>query len=183
MARPMTDIPPSIPDRKSSYDYEDLIKSGHGELFGPDNGRLPLPPMLMLDRITHISAEGGAYGKGELRAELDIRPDLWFFDCHFEGDPVMPGCLGLDALWQLVGFHLVWAGYPGRGRALGVGKVKFTGQVLQKAKLVTYQLDIKRVISRKLTMAIADGSLSVDGREIYTAEDLRVGLFQSTDNF
>ena len=139
--------------------------------------------MLMLDRITHISAEGGAYGKGELRAELDIRPDLWFFDCHFEGDPVMPGCLGLDAMWQLVGFHLVWAGYPGRGRALGVGKVKFTGQVLPAAKLVTYQLDIKRVISRKLTMAIADGSLSVDGREIYVAEDLRVGLFQSTDNF
>ena len=183
MARPMTDIASPPPERKSSYDYDDLIKSGHGELFGPENGRLPLPPMLMLDRITHISAEGGAYDKGELQAELDIRPDLWFFDCHFEGDPVMPGCLGLDALWQLVGFHLVWAGHPGRGRALGVGKVKFTGQVLQKAKLVTYQLDIKRIISRKLTMAIADGSLSVDGREIYTAEDLRVGLFQSTDNF
>ena len=183
MARPMTDIASSLPERKSSYDYDDLIKSGHGELFGPENDRLPLPPMLMLDRVTNISAEGGAFGKGGLQAELDIRPDLWFFGCHFEGDPVMPGCLGLDALWQLVGFHLVWAGYPGRGRALGVGKVKFTGQVLPKAKLVTYQLDIKRVISRKLTMAIADGSLSVDGREIYTAEDLRVGLFQSTDNF
>ena len=183
MARPMTDISSPTPERKSSYDYADLIKSGHGELFGPDNGRLPLPPMLMLDRITHISSDGGDHGKGALLAELDVRPDLWFFDCHFEGDPVMPGCLGLDALWQLVGFHLVWAGYPGRGRALGVGKVKFTGQVLQSAKLVTYKLDIKRVISRKLTMAIADGSLSVDGREIYTAEDLRVGLFQSTDNF
>ena len=183
MARPMTEIASLPPERKSSYDYDDLIKSGHGELFGAENGRLPLPPMLMLDRITHISVDGGAFGKGELRAELDIRPDLWFFDCHFEGDPVMPGCLGLDALWQLVGFHLVWAGHTGRGRALGVGKVKFTGQVLQSAKVVTYQLDIKRVISRKLTMAIADGSLSVDGREIYTAEDLRVGLFHSTDNF
>jgi 3-hydroxyacyl-[acyl-carrier protein] dehydratase/trans-2-decenoyl-[acyl-carrier protein] isomerase len=179
----MSDIATELSDRKSSYEYEDLIKSGHGELFGAENGRLPLPPMLMLDRITHISADGGAYDKGELRAELDIRPDLWFFDCHFEGDPVMPGCLGLDALWQLVGFHLVWAGHTGRGRALGVGKVKFTGQVLQNAKTVTYQLHMKRVISRKLTMAIADGSLSVDGREIYVAEDLRVGLFQSTDNF
>jgi 3-hydroxyacyl-[acyl-carrier protein] dehydratase/trans-2-decenoyl-[acyl-carrier protein] isomerase len=179
----MSDIATELSDRKSSYEYEDLIKSGHGELFGAENGRLPLPPMLMLDRITHISADGGADDKGELRAELDIRPDLWFFDCHFEGDPVMPGCLGLDALWQLVGFHLVWAGHTGRGRALGVGKVKFTGQVLQNAKTVTYQLHMKRVISRKLTMAIADGSLSVDGREIYVAEDLRVGLFQSTDNF
>jgi len=183
MARPMTDIAPLEPERRSSYDFEDLIKSGHGALFGKENGRLPKPPMLMLDRIPLISSDGGAYGKGELRAELDIRPDLWFFECHFEGDPVMPGCLGLDAMWQLVGFHLCWAGYEGRGRALGVGKVKFTGQVLQKAKLVTYQLDIKRVISRKLTMAIADGSMSVDGRKIYTAEDLRVGLFQSTDNF
>ena len=183
MATAMSDIAPQLSDRKSSYEYEDLIKSGHGELFGAENGRLPLPPMLMLDRITRISADGGAYDKGELRAELDVRPDLWFFDCHFEGDPVMPGCLGLDALWQLVGFHLVWAGHTGRGRALGVGKVKFTGQVLQSAKTVTYQLHMKRVISRKLTMAIADGSLSVDGREIYVAEDLRVGLFQSTDNF
>ncbi len=172
-----------LPARKNAYSYEDLIRCGHGEIFGPTNGRMPLPNMLMVDRVTKISEEGGAYGKGEIRAELDIRPDLWFFDCHFEGDPVMPGCLGLDAMWQLVGFFLVWQGLQGRGRALGVGNVKFTGQVLPKAKLVTYQIDIKRVIARKLNMAIADGSLSVDGRQIYTAEDLRVGLFTSTDNF
>lgn len=172
-----------LPPRKSSYDYDDLIASGHGELFGPTNGRLPKPNMLMLDRITSITADGGKYGKGDLTAELDINPDLWFFECHFESDPVMPGCLGLDAMWQLVGFHLCWQGLLGRGRALGVGKVKFTGQVLPTAKLVTYQIDIKRVIERKLNMAIADGSMMVDGREIYTAEDLRVGLFSSTDNF
>ncbi|NCF51931.1 3-hydroxyacyl-[acyl-carrier-protein] dehydratase FabA [Gammaproteobacteria bacterium] len=170
-------------ERKSSFGYDDLLECAHGRLFGPTNGRLPLPPMLMTDRIPLISADGGKYGKGEIQAELDIRPDLWFFDCHFEGDPVMPGCLGLDAMWQLVGFYLVWLGLEGRGRALGVGKVKFSGQVLRSAKLVTFQLDIKRVISRKLNMAIADGTLSVDGREIYTAEDLRVGLFTSTDNF
>lgn len=172
-----------LPPRQSAYDYDALIASGHGKLFGPTNGRLPKPNMLMLDRITLISDEGGKYGKGEIRAELDINPDLWFFDCHFEGDPVMPGCLGLDAMWQLVGFHLVWQGLQGRGRALGVGKVKFTGQVLPTAKLVTYQIDIKRTIARKLNMAIADGTMSVDGREIYTAEDLRVGLFTSTDDF
>lgn len=170
-------------ERKSSFGYDDLLECAHGRLFGPTNGRLPLPPMLMTDRIPLISADGGKYGKGEIQAELDIRPDLWFFDCHFEDDPVMPGCLGLDAMWQLVGFYLVWLGLEGRGRALGVGKVKFSGQVLRSAKLVTFQLDIKRVISRKLNMAIADGTLSVDGREIYTAEDLRVGLFTSTDNF
>lgn len=173
----------SLPPRQNSYSYEDLIRCGHGEMFGPTNGRMPLPDMLMVDRITRITDEGGAFGKGEIVAELDIRPDLWFFGCHFEGDPVMPGCLGLDAMWQLVGFHLVWQGLQGRGRALGVGNVKFTGQVLPTAKLVTYQIDIKRVIARKLNMALANGSLSVDGRQIYTAEDLRVGLFSSTDNF
>ncbi len=173
----------ALPVRQDSYNYEELLASGRGELFGPTNGRLPKPNMLMLDRITLITNEGGKYGKGQITAELDINPDLWFFECHFESDPVMPGCLGLDAMWQLVGFHLVWQGLEGRGRALGVGKVKFTGQVLPTAKKVTYQIDIKRVIARKLNMAIADGSLSVDGREIYTAEDLRVGLFTSTDDF
>lgn len=172
-----------LPEPQHSYDYDDLIRCGHGELFGMANGKLPLPPMLMLDRITRIDEDGGKHGKGQIKAELDIRPDLWFFQCHFDGDPVMPGCLGLDAMWQLVGFHLVWSGYQGRGRALGCGKVKFFGQVLPKAKLVTYQIDMKRVISRNLTMAIADASMAVDGREIYTAEDLRVGLFTSTDDF
>ena len=172
-----------VPARPSSFTYEELMQCARGEMFGPANGKLPKPPMLMLDRIAHISADGGKYGKGEIRAELDIKPDLWFFDCHFEGDPVMPGCLGLDAMWQLVGFYLVWLGLPGRGRALGSGKVKFFGQVLPKAKLVTYQIDMKRVIERKLNMAIADATMSVDGREIYSAEDLRVGLFTSTDDF
>ena len=170
-------------DQKNAYAYEDLLECAHGRMFGPGNGRLPLPPMLMTDRIPLITSEGGKFDRGEIRAELDIRPDLWFFDCHFEGDPVMPGCLGLDAMWQLVGFYLVWLGLQGRGRALGVGKVKFTGQVLPTAKQVTFQIDMKRVITRKLNMAIADGTMSVDGREIYTAEDLRVGLFTSTDNF
>lgn len=174
---------PETMERQNSFTYDELIACSKGELFGPDNAKLPAPPMLMTDRIPLITADGGKHGKGEIRAELDIRPDLWFFDCHFEGDPVMPGCLGLDAMWQLVGFYLVWLGLPGRGRALGVGKVKFTGQVLPKAKLVTFQLDIKRVITRKLNMGIADGTMFVDGREIYTAEDLRVGLFTSTDDF
>ncbi len=172
-----------LPARQNAYNSEELLDCAHGRLFGPTNGRLPLPNMLMTDRVTLITDEGGKYGKGEIRAELDIKPDLWFFDCHFESDPVMPGCLGLDAMWQLVGFHLVWLGLQGRGRALGVGKVKFTGQVLPSAKLVEYQIDIKRIISRKLNMAIADGTMSVDGREIYTAEDLRVVLFTSTDDF
>ncbi len=170
-------------ERKSSYDYDELIACGHGELFGPGNARLPLPPMLMFDRITHISDEGGAHGLGEIKAELDIKPDLWFFQCHFEGDPVMPGCLGLDAMWQLIGFFLGWSGGPGRGRALGAGEVKFYGQVLPDAKKVEYHIDMKRVIKRKLYMGIGDAKMYVDGREIYSANDLRVGLFTDTSNF
>lgn len=173
-----------IPEgRKDAYGYDELMQCARGELFDPDSAKLPLPDMLMTDRVSLITADTGKYGKGEIKAELDINPDMWFFHCHFKNDPVMPGCLGLDAMWQLVGFWLVWAGFLGRGRALGVGKVKFTGQVLPKAKLVTFQLDFKRVITRKLALAIADGTMSVDGREIYTAEDLRVGLFTSTDDF
>lgn len=152
-------------------------------MFGPGNARLPLPNMLMMDRVTHISAEGGAHGKGEIIAELDITPELWFFACHFEEDPVMPGCLGLDAMWQLIGFFLGWKGNKGRGRALGAGEVKFFGQVLPTAKTVRYEIQMKRVIERKLVMGIGDASLQVDGREIYTAKDLRVGLFTSTDSF
>ena len=167
----------------SSYTYEELIACSKGEMFGPNNAQLPAPNMLMADRINLINSDGGNYGKGKIIAELDINPDLWFFACHFPGDPVMPGCLGLDAMWQLVGFHLAWLGNPGRGRALGVGDVKFSGQVLPTAKMVTYEIDIKRVISRKLALGIADGVMSIDGREIYHAKDLRVGLFTSTDNF
>lgn len=170
-------------EKKNSYSLDELLKCSRGELFGPGNAQLPAPNMLMMDRISHISDEGGANGKGTIQAELDIRPDLWFFDCHFPGDPVMPGCLGLDAMWQMVGFFLGWIGNPGHGRALGVGEVKFTGQVLPKAKLVRYEIDIKRVISRKLVLGIADGRMLVDGREIYTAKDLRVGLFTSTEGF
>lgn len=168
---------------KNSYTYEDIIRCGHGKLFGPEDARLPLPNMLMFDRITNINADGGEYGKGEIIAELDVKPDLWFFDCHFESDPVMPGCLGLDALWQLVGFFLVWSGHIGKGRALGVGEVKFRGQVLPTAKKVTYHLNIKRVMASKLILGIADGTVSVDDRQIYSATGLRVGLFTSTEDF
>jgi 3-hydroxyacyl-[acyl-carrier protein] dehydratase/trans-2-decenoyl-[acyl-carrier protein] isomerase len=168
---------PQEPKAKNAYSYEDLLECGHGKLFGPGNARLPLPPMLMFDRITRITDDGGAYGKGEIVAELDVNPDLWFFKCHFESDPVMPGCLGLDALWQLVGFFLGWSGGPGKGRALGVGEVKFSGQVLPTAKLVSYHLNLKRVILRKLVMGIADGEMKVDGETVYETKDLRVGLF------
>jgi len=167
----------------SSFEKDELIKCGYGEMFGPGNARLPVGNMLMMDRITHISAEGGEHGKGEIIAELDIHPDLWFFECHFPEDPVMPGCLGLDAMWQIVGFFLGWKGNPGRGRALGSGEVKFTGQILPTNKKVTYNIQMKRVIERKLVMGIADGTVSVDGRVIYTATDLKVGLFTSTENF
>lgn len=174
---------PALKEQPSSFEREDLLACGRGEMFGEGNARLPLPNMLMMDRIVHISSEGGAYGKGEIVAELDIDPSLWFFDCHFEGDPVMPGCLGLDAMWQLVGFFLGWRGNPGRGRALGCAEVKFRGQVLPEAKKVTYRIDVKRVMEQKLVMGIADARMEVDGREIYHAKDLRVGLFTSTADF
>ncbi|HHH37986.1 MAG TPA: 3-hydroxyacyl-[acyl-carrier-protein] dehydratase FabA [Sedimenticola sp.] len=169
--------------KEESFTREQLLECGEGRMFGPGNAQLPTPNMLMMDRITRIADSGGRYGKGEILAELDITPDLWFFECHFPGDPVMPGCLGLDAMWQAVGFFLAWIGNPGHGRALGVGEVKFTGQVLPTASKVTYHLEMKRVISRKLVLGVADGSVSVDGREIYVAKDLRVGLFTNTDNF
>lgn len=167
----------------SSFNREQLLASARGELFESSDARLPADPMLMFDRIVEINDDGGAHGKGFIRAELDIRPDLWFFKCHFIGDPVMPGCLGLDAMWQLVGFFLTWLGAKGRGRALGCGEVKFTGQVLPTATKVTYEIDITRVINRKLVMAQGDARMLVDGREIYTAKDLRVGLFSSTEEF
>lgn len=169
--------------KTESFSYEQLLASSRGELFGPTNAQLPAPPMLMYDRITKISNEGGEFGKGEIIAELDIKDDLWFFDCHFIGDPVMPGCLGLDAMWQLVGFYLGWTGGEGKGRALGSGMVKFTGQVTKDVELVTYTIQMKKVIRRGINLGIANAKLEVDGREIYTCEDLRVGLFTSLSQF
>ena len=165
--------------KKNSFSYEQLIDCANGDLFGKGNAQLPSPPMLMFDRITNINETGGEFQKGEIIAELDIKPELWFFDCHFKGDPVMPGCLGLDAMWQLVGFYLGWLEQPGKGRALGVGEVKFTGQVLDTVKKVTYRISIKRLILRKLILGVADGVLKADGEPIYEAKDMKVGLFQS----
>ena len=162
---------------KPSYTFEELIECGKGKMFGPGNAQLPLPPMLMFDRIVKITTEGGAFDKGEIVAELDVKESLWFFECHFRGDPVMPGCLGLDAMWQLTGFFMAWAGSPGRGRALGVGELEFRGQITPKTKLVTYEIHPKRVIQRKLHMIVADGVTKADGVTIYTAKDLKVGLF------
>jgi 3-hydroxyacyl-[acyl-carrier protein] dehydratase/trans-2-decenoyl-[acyl-carrier protein] isomerase len=161
---------------QSAYSYEDLLKAGHGTLFGAGYAQLPVPPMLMLDRITSITRDGGAHKRGHLIAELDIHPDLWFFKCHFPGDPVMPGCLGLDAMWQLVGFWLGWSGSSGKGRALGVGEVKFSGEVTPEKKLVRYEIEIRRAIRSRLTMGIADGSVFLDGEKIYSAKDMKVGL-------
>ncbi|MFV0279523.1 MAG: 3-hydroxyacyl-[acyl-carrier-protein] dehydratase FabA [Rhodoblastus sp.] len=166
-------------ERRSSFTYEDLLACGREELFGPGNAQLPLPPMLMFDRITEIFETGGEHGKGYARAEFDIKPDLWFFDCHFKGNPVMPGCLGVDAMWQLTGFYLGWLGNPGRGMALGVGEVKFTGQVRPTVKTVSYGIDFKRVFKGKLVLGIADGWVAADGERIYDAKDLRVGLAKS----
>ncbi|MEM8935965.1 MAG: bifunctional 3-hydroxydecanoyl-ACP dehydratase/trans-2-decenoyl-ACP isomerase [Pseudomonadota bacterium] len=164
-------------EAKSSFDREELLECGRNGLRGPGSAQLPVPPMLMFDRVTHISSDGGAHNRGRVEAELDVHPDLWFFECHFPGDPVMPGCLGLDALWQLVGFFLTWSGLPGKGRALGAKEVKFSGMVMPEAKLVRYEIDMRRVMNRSLKLGIGDGAMFVDGRKIYEATDLRVGLF------
>ena len=163
---------------QNSYNYDELIACANGEMFGEGNARLPAPPMLMFDRITRINKDGGEFGKGEIIAELDVKPDLWFFDCHFREDPVMPGCLGLDAMWQLIGFYLGWCENPGKGRALGAGKVKFTGQVMPDVKNVRYEVDIKRMMTGRLVMGIGNARLLADEKLIYTADDLRVGLFR-----
>lgn len=168
---------------KSSYSKQELLDVSNGTIFGEDNAKLPSPPMLMVDRISEINNSGGTHNLGYIEAELDVKPDLWFFDCHFKGDPVMPGCLGLDAMWQLVGFYLCWLGNPGRGRALGSSEVKFFGQVLPTAKLVTLKIDMKRILNLDLTVGIGEGSMLVDGREIYSAKGLKVGLFQDTSSF
>ena len=167
--------------KQNTFSYEQLIDCANGVLFGKGNAQLPSPPMLMFDRITNINENGGLFDKGEIIAELDIKENLWFFGCHFKDDPVMPGCLGLDAMWQLVGFYLGWLGQPGKGRALGVGEVKFTGQVLNTVKKVTYLISLKKLILRKLILGVADGILKADGRSIYEAKDMKVGLFQSED--
>ena len=167
--------------RQNSFSYQELLDCANGILFGKGNAQLPAPPMLMFDRVTSINETGGLFEKGEIVAELDIKPELWFFDCHFKGDPVMPGCLGFDAMWQLVGFYLGWLGQPGKGRALGVGEVKFTGQVLNTVKKVTYHISLKRLILRKLILGVADGVLKADGSPIYEAKDMKGGLFQTVE--
>ena len=165
--------------KKNSYSYNELINCGEGKLFGPGNAKLPLPPMLMFDRITDINENNGAFSKGSIKAELDIKKDLWFFNCHFKEDPVMPGCLGLDAMWQLVGFYLGWLGNPGRGRALGVNTVKFTGEVLKNIKLASYEIEMKKILIKEgTTVGLANGNLLADGKKIYSAENLKVGLFK-----
>ena len=166
-------------NKKSFYKYEELIDCANGKLFGPGNAKLPLPPMLMFDRITKISENTGTYKKGFIEAELDIKDNLWFFECHFKDDSVMPGCLGLDAMWQLVGFYLGWLGNPGKGRALGVNSVKFTGEVLKNIKKTTYEIDMKKIITKEgATVGLANGILKADGNKIYSAENLKVGLFK-----
>jgi len=170
----------NIASTQSSFSYQDLLRCGHGELFGPGNARLPLPPMLMLDRIISIAGTGGEHGKGMVVAEFDVKPDLWFFSCHFEGDPVMPGCLGLDGLWQMLGFFLGWMDLPGVGRALSVGEVKFAGEVVPTGRLLSYQLNVKRVIKRAFTLAVGDGAALLDGNEVLAAKNIRVGLFPTT---